>query len=168
MFESLRRLAIKNPCTSLFNDGVPVHAVKVRVDVALAHQTDDLLKYLFAFRPNEVHGVITGAFVGIENIPDRGLKTRQLPREFWVSFCGLGKVRQLLSQKIVERVLDPKMLLDPPRCLARRLTIFQISWLFKQPRPLAERREPRARRQAIVRSPCGQYPRASRFASWLV
>src|SRR5579875_2058563 len=63
-------------------------------------------------------GEVTGEFVGIENIPDRRLETRRLPREFRVLFGCLGKIHQFLSQKIVEGVLHPKTPLDPPRCPA--------------------------------------------------
>ena len=64
------------------------------------------------------HGEVTSKLVRIEDIPDRGLKTRQLPRELRASLCRRSEVHQFLAEKVIQRTLHPKMPLDSPRCPA--------------------------------------------------
>lgn len=75
-------------------------------------------------------GQVAGEFVAVENVPHLCLKTWKLSSEFRATIGCLCEGQQFLTEKIIERALDPEALLDPA---GRRHCCTQISWINLDP-----------------------------------
>ena len=58
-------------------------------------------------------GQVAGEFIGVEDIPHLGLKTRKLSGELRALICRLSKIQQFFAEKIIQRALDAELLFDP-------------------------------------------------------
>src|SRR5215472_11136416 len=55
-------------------------------------------------------GHIAAEFIGVENLPHRCLKVRELSGKIRILICGLRKVDQFLPDQIIQSVLDAEAL----------------------------------------------------------
>ena len=70
----------------------------------LRRNVEESLQFLSGGRLKAIY--IAAEFLGVENIPDRCLKARELSGKIWIPVCCFCKVKQLLADQIVQCVLD--------------------------------------------------------------